>query len=290
MRHDLGEASAPFQSKCLGEFPQDSEDAVCSISSLMKCKRPEQEHTAKELLPIELGWDVGAGGDRSVVRERKGIKAGRWWYPRGGSDTMVQTKARAIKVDTIGIGHGAADRLEQLRREGKHSARVVRVNVSETALDPVKFRRLRDEMWWTIAHDMINDGALDLSNLDDQCVAQLLAPRYKLDAAGRINVEPKEETKERLSRSPDDADALLLAFYAAKGQGRAFVEMWKRRTPKKEDQPAVAAAPAARTSTVFNLMGRRPALPTQPSRPRGGCDHRYRKETGTCVFCGASRE
>lgn len=305
MRRDVGEGSAPFQSKCLGEFPQDSEDAVCSVSSLMKCMRPEQIHTAKEVLPVELGWDVGAGGDRSVVRERRGVKAGRVWYPRGGADTMEQvghvveiinkTKARAIKVDTIGIGHGAADRLEELRREGKHQARVVRVNVSEVALDPVKFRRRRDEMWWTIAHDMINDGTLDLFGLDDACVAQLLAPRYKLDSAGRINVEPKEETKERLSRSPDDADALLLAFYAATGQGRAFVEMWKRRTPKKDANPAAektAAAPVAvaAKNTVFSLHARRPVLPNQPSGPRNVCEHRFRKETGKCVFCGADRE
>lgn len=308
MRHDLGEASAPFQSKCLGEFPQDAEDAVCTVSSLMKCMKPEQEHTAKEVIPVELGWDVGAGGDRSVLRERRGVKAGRVWYPRGGEDTMAQvgevvrvinqTKARAIKVDTIGVGHGAADRLEELRREGKHQARVVRVNVSEVASDPVKFRRKRDEIWWTIAHDMISDGVLDLYGLDDQCVAQLLAPRYKLDSAGRINVEPKEETKERLSRSPDDADALLLAFYAATGQGRAFVDMWKRRTPKSAAQPAAeqpvaSAAPVAESvlkNTVFSLTGRRPALPTQPSKPRNSCEHRWRPETGLCVFCGAARQ
>jgi hypothetical protein len=31
---------------------------------------------------------------------------------------------------------------------------------------------------------------------------------------GRIKVEPKPETRARFGHSPDDADALLLAFYA----------------------------------------------------------------------------
>jgi hypothetical protein len=35
---------------------------------------------------------------------------------------------------------------------------------------------------------------------------------WDLDPAGRRKVEPKEETKEKIGRSPDDADALLLAY------------------------------------------------------------------------------
>jgi len=46
-----------------------------------------------------------------------------------------------------------------------------------------------------------------------ETVKQLIAPRWRPDSAGRIQVEKKDETKKRLGRSPDDADALLLAFY-----------------------------------------------------------------------------
>jgi hypothetical protein len=41
-------------------------------------------------------------------------------------------------------------------------------------------------------------------------VAQLTAPRFGPDSAGRIQVEPKKHTLSRIKRSPD---ALLLAFY-----------------------------------------------------------------------------
>lgn len=296
MRKEVGEGGAPFISKCEGEFPEDSTSGVVSVTKLMACMKPEQRHLPSELLPVELGWDVGAGGDRSVVRERRGRKVGRSFYPRGDKDTMKQvgevvniikqTHASAIKVDTIGVGHGAADRLEELRREGKHHARVVRVNVSESALKPDKYRRLRDEIWWTIGHDLINEGGLDLNGLDDGTVAQLLAPRYALDSAGRIVIEPKEETKERLSRSPDDADALLLAFYAAKGQGHAFMEMWRRKTAesaKQSEVPATSTPAAVSDRSVFHMAGIRPLR--QVRLRSGSCDHRWNPRNGLCVFC-----
>jgi hypothetical protein len=307
MRHEVGEQGAPFISKCEGEFPVEAEDAVVSVSKLMSCMQPEQSHTAKELSPHELGWDVGAGGDKSVVRERMGIKVGRVWYPKGGADTMQQvgnvlniinqTKATAIKVDTIGIGHGAADRLDELRREGKHSAKVVRVNVSEKSTKPLKYMRLRDEIWWTIGHQMINDGVLDLHGLDDPTVAQLLSPKYQLDSGGRINIEDKKDTKARLGRSPDDADALLLAFYRGFGQGHAFQEVWRKQTAKalgaNPSQAPVASdrQMVAHPSPVFSLMKRPRRIPQQMGT-RTSCEHRFRGPTvgDTCVFCGTGRQ
>jgi hypothetical protein len=41
-----------------------------------------------------------------------------------------------------------------------------------------------------------------------------LAPTWRLDSQGRRVVEAKERTKSRLSRSPDDMDALNLAYSA----------------------------------------------------------------------------
>jgi hypothetical protein len=303
MRHEVGEQGAPFISKCEGEFPTEAEDAVVSTTKLMNCMRPEQSHTAKELTPHELGWDVGAGGDKSAVRERMGVKVGRVWYPKGGADTMKQvgevvniinqTKVTAIKIDTIGVGHGAADRLEELRREGKHNAKVVRVNVSTKSTKPLKFMRLRDEIWWTIGHQMINEGVLDLHGLDDATVAQLLSPKYQLDSGGRVNVEAKDETKTRLGRSPDDADALLLAFFKGSGQGSAFQEAWRKLAAKEAGMPEAQPTQQriAHPSRVFSIM-RIPRRATQRVLTRTSCEHRFRGPTSgdLCVFCGTTRE
>ena len=48
---------------------------------------------------------------------------------------------------------------------------------------------------------------------------QLLAPTWDPDKSGRRKVEPKEDTKEKLGRSPDDADAMNLAYYDHAGPG-----------------------------------------------------------------------
>ncbi|MCU1494853.1 MAG: hypothetical protein JWO62_2617 [Acidimicrobiaceae bacterium] len=223
MAKDCGPESGPYLSKVLGQFAPDSDDGVVLLSAVRACQHAEPvEYDDDELLPIELGWDVGAGGDKSVVRERCGVRAGRVWYPKG-ADTMAQcgevleiiaeTGATAIKIDTIGIGHGAGDRMAELGREGAHDADVVRVNVGESSTRPERFPKLRDQLWWEVGRRLSTDHAWDLSACDEATVAQLTAPKYALDSSGRIKVEPKAETKKRLGRSPDEADALLLAFH-----------------------------------------------------------------------------
>lgn len=49
--------------------------------------------------------------------------------------------------------------------------------------------------------------------LDDQETADdLSAAEYKVRVDGKIVIEPKEDIKERLGRSPGKGDALLLTF------------------------------------------------------------------------------
>lgn len=117
------------------------------------------------------------------------------------------TGATRIKVDVIGIGWGVAGRLEELFQEGKHKADVMRVNVGEASTNPVRFPKLRDQLWWEVGREMIQSQAVDLSGIDDVTIAQLVAPLWRPDSAGRVQVEKKADTKTRIHRSPDDADA-----------------------------------------------------------------------------------
>jgi hypothetical protein len=238
VRREYGVESPVYTSKVLGEFPQDSDDGVVRLSSLMKCRlATETPRTESELTPVELGVDFGAGGDQTVIRERCGMVVGRTWRT-GSRDSQAivglvvqairETGATRVKCDVIGIGFGLVGQLRELGQNGVHQAQIVGVNVSETAHEPTRFKRQRSEIWW-LGRQLAEERRWDFSGCDEddwrRVMTQLVAPHYKLDSSGRVEVETKDDTKERIKRSPDDADALLLAFYNPPG-GQASAMDW----------------------------------------------------------------
>lgn len=98
-------------------------------------------------------------------------------------------------------------------REAGLEVDVVSINVAERAQDPTRFINLRAELWWEVGRDLSKDMAWDLAEVDDGVISQLVAPKYSVARGGRIQVEAKDDVRRRIGRSPDDADALLLAFY-----------------------------------------------------------------------------
>jgi hypothetical protein len=226
-RREWGEDNPLYRSKVLGQFADDAPNQVVRTADVYACRTsPESEHAADDLLPVELGVDVGGGGDETVIRERRGVLAGREW--RASTDrpeqiapmilaAIKETGATAVKIDSIGIGFGVIGELRNLKGNGAHKAHIDAVNVAEKASEPGKFANLRAELWWQVGRGLSERGGWDLSTManGDTTVAQLLQPRWSVDTQGRIKVEPKDDIRKRLGRSPDNADALLLAFYSA---------------------------------------------------------------------------
>ena len=54
---------------------------------------------------------------------------------------------------------------------------------------------------------------------DDGLLSELASVRYKITGRGQVRVEPKDEMRKRLGRSPDLADAVVLAFAPRGGGG-----------------------------------------------------------------------
>jgi len=218
---EWGEGSPLYLAKVRGQFPEDASDGVVPLSWVRRCQNGVSAGDDQPLTPVELGADIGAGGDWTVVRERRGMKVGRTWRAQTPEMTeacgliaqaIKETGASRVKVDAIGVGWGVVGRLKELKGEA-HEAEIVAVNVAESSTDKTRFPNLRSQMWWEIGRELSQQGGWDLTDLDDDTIAQLIAPHYKLDSAGRTVVEPKEETIKRIGHSPDDADALLLAFH-----------------------------------------------------------------------------
>lgn len=229
-----GPGTPIWTSKVEGDFPEDSEDSVVRASSVSKC-RIAKEFDPEATVAVELGVDVGGSekGDQTVIRERRGNRAGRRWAIRSAESeivadeilkAIVETGATRVKIDSIGIGWGVAGHLTRMGEEGKHHATIVKVNVGSASGRPERFPKLRDEIWWEVGRMHSENGTWDLSEIDDRTAVELSAPKWGPDPQGRIKVEPKKDTRERLGRSPDDADALLLAFYSGGGAASTYLE------------------------------------------------------------------
>jgi len=72
---------------------------------------------------------------------------------------------------------------------------------------------------------------------------QALAVTWKVDGQGRCQVERKEEVKKRLGRSPDDMDAVNLAYREMTAAGIVVVRFDDARRERRGfmDRPNIAA-------------------------------------------------
>jgi hypothetical protein len=228
-REQWGESSPVYQARVLGEFPEQAEDQLISLAWV---ERARQNDLSAELETDEgkkwkqiAGVDVARfGDDDSAMFRRVGpvVLMAETWH---GNDLMATTgKVVASKlpanVDVIGMGGGVVDRLHEL----KHPA--YGVNVAEAARDAEHFQNLRAELYWEL-RERFRDGKIDLTRLSeamyDRLVGELTAIKFQYTSAGKLKLEPKEDMRKRLGRSPDLADALVLAFARGRVGGSSLV-------------------------------------------------------------------
>ncbi|MCJ7830935.1 MAG: hypothetical protein MUP86_00205 [Dehalococcoidia bacterium] len=220
-KRQWGEESPVYQARVLGEFPEQSEDQLISLSWIEHAR----QNDLGELLEVEPGksWQQMAGADiarfgadDSALLRRVGpvVLMAETWH---GNDLMSSTgKIRAAKlrtnVDSIGVGAGVVDRLMEQGHE------VYGVNVAEAAIDTEHFQNLRAELYWHL-RERFRDRNIDLTRLSepmyDRLVGELAAIKFSYQSNGKLKIEAKEEARRRLGHSPDLADALMLAFCEA---------------------------------------------------------------------------
>lgn len=211
-----GEDSALYQSKVLGELPTGDADPwrVIPESEAAACRYLEPAYDDD---PVRVGGiDVGGGEDRTVIIERINFGVGRVRSfqerdPIKAADQLVALiqdwNLTRVNIDVIGVGWGLAGIL----RKALPDVAVQGINFAAKSNYPKKFYNLRAECWWH-GRDLARDRAWSLTALDDDAIAELTMPRYEI-RNGKILIEPKDDVRERLGRSPDIADALLLAFF-----------------------------------------------------------------------------
>lgn len=241
-----GKESPLYVSKVLGQFPKDASDGVIPGSKVALARAQDAPEPEPDEF-VQLGVDCGAGGDQSVIRERRGSVAGRVWRSRHDDPMLLvseilravhESGARKVAIDSIGIGWGVMGSLREKLSELGLGVEVVGINVGEspTTVEAKKrYYNLRAQLWWE-ARESISDGKWNLAAIDDQTAADLTAPKYTLDTKGKIVIESKDDMRKRLGRSPDDGDAILLAYCTISKQA-------KLHKPRDLSRPIRSGAP-----------------------------------------------
>jgi phage terminase large subunit len=211
--------------RLLGRWPETSMNAIFTdfvvdnaMYNILKTEFDE---------PITIGVDVARfGSDFSAFCVRQGGKILELFEINGLETVAVTGKAIElcrkyserfevpaqaidIAVDVIGLGAGVYDNLI----DAGYNA--YEVNVSERAWNAESYGNLRSELWFEV-YNMFLSGQISLGNINSTTIfdlkKQLVAPLFTYDRVGRRQIEPKDDTKKRLERSPDLADAVMLAF------------------------------------------------------------------------------
>lgn len=229
------------ESRLLGRWPSDKTNGVWSDGIWQSCVSlilPEGDY------PIEIGCDVARfGDDYTAIHVRRGPvslhhesvngwstseTAGRLKMLAGiyGQPIGQDPKKVLIKIDDDGVGGGVVDQADGYTFVGLSGA--------SKALDPEGYPNRRSELWFSVA-ERAEAGDLSLIKLPPDTLRELkrqaMAPKWNPDSQGRRVVEPKDVTKKLIKRSPDDMDALNIAYSAIverKAEG-TNLGIWKKR-------------------------------------------------------------
>jgi phage terminase large subunit len=257
-----GEASPLYQVRVLGEFPSSADNTVCPVADVEAAQRrtvepgspvvvsadPARFGSDETVICVRRGWQVriAAANHKKDLMETAGriLRVAREEAAKGGEPVIV--------VDDIGIGGGLVDRLREL---GEFP--VEAFNGAGAARDSREYPNARSQAWFDFAEKL---GQLDLDD-DEQLAADLVAPAYRIDSHGRRVVEAKSDTKKRLGRSPDRADAVLMAFAAREARPmRSFVPRGSIITESRADRKAAALRARGKRTAARRIDGRDPLV------------------------------
>lgn len=174
-----------------------------------------------------LGVDVARGGEDETVLSRR---YGYWFAelerhpgettPNGSAvaalvaPAALESKTAAVNIDVIGVGASVYDHCQAMLAGNIHAINFGAGCESADKTGQLRFANMRAFAYWSMREAL--DPSLPTDELlalpsDKRLLADLTAPRWRMTPRG-VQVEPKEEIKKRIGRSPDSADAVVLAL------------------------------------------------------------------------------
>lgn len=210
LRSEMSETS--FNREMLCDFAAAGDDQLISLADVEMAAQRHLAVSDYDWAPRILGVDPARfGDDRSVIVRRQGrytspLKV----YPKLDNMALAAHVAEEIRSwhpDAVfideGNGGGVIDRLRQLGHD------VIGVHFGGKAARP-RYQNKRTEMWFEM-RDWLQAGGVIPP--DANLKQDLASPTYRFTPSTDVYaLEPKEDIKKRIKRSPDGGDALALTF------------------------------------------------------------------------------
>lgn len=265
----LGLKHPLFVSKCLGNFPEESEACLMPLGVVEASQRRRAAalENFKESLSIPqffIGGDIARmGGDKTVITRLRGTvhMETKVLVKRDKNEVsgtiikMVNSLPQAererggvITIDCTGLGSGVFDDLVEYKRKNPlawahiemrefHAANTFKEGRDGTKEEVEKrahlYANAKAEAYVLLAEDLKNELAL----LDEDVYGEELPTiLFKYTSKGQYIIEDKDAYKKRTGRgSPDHGDSLSLANYGR--YHRAAVGHWQQASEESALQP-----------------------------------------------------
>ena len=228
-RKTYGEGSAFWESRIEARFPLDSGQSIIPRRFFLLARAKFDDlgldKWKKRLsrFPMRYGVDVGDGGDAHALSRWQGSVL---WMVRSHptyGDEMDTSRAAgitiaemnkkgkgAIAVDKIGVGAGV---LSSLKESGLNAHGI---RWGDSAKDSDRFANLKAEQFWLLREAMENRqvAIAPLGEYEDELMEDWANTFYEEMSTGKIKIEDKKKTKQKLGRSPNCGDAAIYGYHA----------------------------------------------------------------------------
>ncbi|OKP91315.1 phage terminase large subunit [Paenibacillus sp. P32E] len=238
LENKYGKDSDVVRVRADGEFPRSEPDTFIPLELAETAAAREVyvrildedtgtwESNIPDTAELEIGVDVARfGDDETTIVPRIGamvpyirhyskndtmVTAG--WVLITAKECMEQfgRPRCTVKIDDDGVGGGVTDRIREVVREEGLNITVVDCHNGGKAFDPEHYENWGTEAWANV-RDLLQAEDIQIPN-DEDLIGQLSTRKYSVTSKGKIILESKKEMKKRGLRSPDRADALILAF------------------------------------------------------------------------------
>lgn len=236
---EYGENSPIYQSRVRGVSPEQASDALIRLEWLKAAAERYEARRVLGTLPERVtGKGVDAAnsehGDQAAIVD---FMENVWLQPRAfqcpdsnalGRQVALEMDAsdlpqNRVGVDAIGVGAGTVNECRRLGKvvqalnAGASPMRMVEKapdgKTVEWSPDVNMFKNLRSQMYWQAREDL-RLGTVDGPE-DRELWEELIAFTFD-DSTKVVIVEPKDEVKARLGRSPNKSDAWVMANWVRK--------------------------------------------------------------------------